>query len=33
LKKCITYNKGVGKEEEGKVKVEWIDIRVGAEEG
>jgi salicylate hydroxylase len=33
LKKCITYNGGVDKEGEGKGKVEWMDIRVGAEEG
>jgi salicylate hydroxylase len=33
LQKCITYNEGVDEKGEGKTRQEWMDIRVGVEDG
>ena len=33
LRKCITYNEGVDVDGEGPGREEWMDVRVGEEEG
>jgi 2-polyprenyl-6-methoxyphenol hydroxylase-like FAD-dependent oxidoreductase len=33
LRKCVTYNEGVNAEGQGKGREEWLDIRLGEEEG
>jgi salicylate hydroxylase len=33
LRKCVTYNEGIDAEGDGKGREEWLDVRVGDEEG